>query len=211
VVLTGMLDDGTAGLLAIKDRAGTAIVQDPEEAEAPSMPRSALQRVPVDHCLKLRAMPALLLELARDDPSDTAPQEATLRLMEIENRIASGVFSAEDWAAIERVSAPSGLNCPDCRSALQELRDPRVLRFRCRAGHAYSARSLASAQTAAWETELSTLFGLAMEEATLARRMLAMDGHEDEPGLAARLRGRIETLEREAAQVAGWLHASPGA
>jgi len=68
VVLTGQLDDGTAGLLAIKDRAGTTIVQDPAEASASSMPQSALQHVPVDHCLGLDDMAALLVMLAHDDP-----------------------------------------------------------------------------------------------------------------------------------------------
>lgn len=49
VVLTGGLDDGTAGPWMIKDRGGTAIVQHPDEALAPSMPRNALKHVTVDH------------------------------------------------------------------------------------------------------------------------------------------------------------------
>ena len=65
VVLTGALDDGTAGLAAVKEAGGIAIVQDPEEAFAPSMPRSAMAFVNVDHVLPLRQI-APLLDEARD-------------------------------------------------------------------------------------------------------------------------------------------------
>jgi len=60
VVLTGNLGDGAAGLLAIKQANGVAVVQDPREAEFSAMPRSALRHVAVDHCVRLAAMPALL-------------------------------------------------------------------------------------------------------------------------------------------------------
>ncbi len=80
---------------------------------------------------------------AGDPPSES---EQSSRLMEIENRIAEGIFNVDDWWALEHMSAPSGLNCPNCRSALYELKDQRVLRYRCRSGHAYSAQALLSGQ-----------------------------------------------------------------
>ena len=52
VVLTGNIDDGTSGLATIKQLGGTAIVQDPNDAMYPSMPRSALTHVKVDYCLR---------------------------------------------------------------------------------------------------------------------------------------------------------------
>ena len=64
VVLTGLLNDGTAGLWVVKDRGGTAIVQDPKGAIAPSMPQSALQNVAVDYCLPLGEIAPLLAQLA---------------------------------------------------------------------------------------------------------------------------------------------------
>jgi two-component system chemotaxis response regulator CheB len=64
VVLTGFLDDGTAGLWAIKERGGTAIVQHPEEALAPTMPMNALKHVEVDHIATLSKIPHLLAKLA---------------------------------------------------------------------------------------------------------------------------------------------------
>jgi two-component system chemotaxis response regulator CheB len=66
VVLTGMLDDGTQGLWFIKRFGGITIVQDPNEAEAPSMPASAIEADVVDHVLSLIKMPALLTQLAHE-------------------------------------------------------------------------------------------------------------------------------------------------
>jgi two-component system chemotaxis response regulator CheB len=145
VILTGQLNDGTSGLLAIKDRGGTTIVQDPLEATAAGMPRSAIRHKAVDHVCKLAEMGSLFVELANDDPSAEQPSNIG-RLMEIENRIAEGIFSVDDWWGLEQMSIPSGLNCPNCHSALYELNDKRVLRFRCRSGHAFSAESLLSGQ-----------------------------------------------------------------
>ena len=65
VVLTGALDDGSAGLFAIKSRGGIAVVQDPFEAVEPGMPQSAIRSVDVDHCLPLAKIPSLLIKLTR--------------------------------------------------------------------------------------------------------------------------------------------------
>lgn len=64
VVLTGTLYDGSAGLKAIKQHGGVAIVQDPKDAMFPSMPESALRATDVDHCVPLRDIPRVLRELA---------------------------------------------------------------------------------------------------------------------------------------------------
>jgi two-component system chemotaxis response regulator CheB len=65
VVLTGTLDDGTAGLWWVKRFGGLTIVQDPEEAEFPEMPRSALAYVDIDYIVRVSEMGVLLAELAR--------------------------------------------------------------------------------------------------------------------------------------------------
>lgn len=67
VILSGMLDDGTAGLQAIKQLGGTAIVQDPRDAEYPSMPRRAVNHVEVDHCVLSSEIASLLIELIQQD------------------------------------------------------------------------------------------------------------------------------------------------
>ncbi|MEO6235366.1 MAG: chemotaxis protein CheB [Vicinamibacterales bacterium] len=60
VVLTGRLDDGTAGLSAIKECGGVTVVQDPKDAAYPGMPQSVVDNVRVDYCLPIREMGALL-------------------------------------------------------------------------------------------------------------------------------------------------------
>jgi two-component system, chemotaxis family, protein-glutamate methylesterase/glutaminase len=106
VVLTGQLNDGTSGLLTIKDRGGFTIVQDPREAAARSMPLSAIQHVEVDKVCTIDGMAALLVTLAKDAPPET--KQSLRELMEIENRIAGGIFRVEDWLALEQMSIPSG-------------------------------------------------------------------------------------------------------
>jgi two-component system chemotaxis response regulator CheB len=207
VVLTGHLDDGTAGLMAIKDRGGIAVVQEPSEAAAPSMPRSAQANVCIDHCCKLAEMGDLLVTLAYDDLGPPEPG-AHDKLIGIETRIAEGIPEAADWAALEALTVPSGLNCPECGSALLELRDERLLRFRCRAGHAFSAQSLFALQAESTENQLAALFGALSEEVKLGRRLLDSPIVRDAQTLAA-LKAQIGKAERAAAQVWHWMCNGP--
>jgi two-component system chemotaxis response regulator CheB len=63
LILTGMLNDGTAGLLPVKERGGIAVVQDPEDALYSQMPQSAITHVAVDHVAPLAKLPSLLARL----------------------------------------------------------------------------------------------------------------------------------------------------
>lgn len=209
VVLTGQLNDGTSELLAIKDRGGFTIVQEPTEATARSMPLSAIRHMKVDKVCKLDEMARLFVELANDAPPPESVSQLD-KLIEIENRIAEGIFKVGDWWALEQMSVPSGLNCPNCRSALYELGDRRVLRYRCRSGHAFSAQSLLSGQAEAREAYLSSLFGALIEEATLAKRLKREPLFAEDAYTVESLGSRVDALDQQANQISEWLHAMSG-
>lgn len=149
IVLSGALDDGMAGLWTIKHRGGTAIVQDPNEAQISSMPENAIREVDVDHILHVNDMAAMIARLARTNAepalaSDTAGEEIKERtLLEVNiaaetNALESGVMS---WGAL------TPFTCPACSGVLSRVVEGGRPRFRCHTGHAYSADSLLSSLT----------------------------------------------------------------
>ena len=63
IVLTGANADGARGLKAIKARGGLAIVQNPQTAQAPAMPRAALEAAVVDYVVDLQQIAPLLIRI----------------------------------------------------------------------------------------------------------------------------------------------------
>ena len=192
VVLSGALDDGTAGLQAVKMRGGLAVVQDPDDALFSSMPRSAVENVAVDHVLPLTDIAAALATLARqptpDENEGPVPEE-----MKVEADVAG-----MDMAAIEtpRAGQPSGYTCPECHGALWEVQDGDLPRFRCRAGHAYSPRTLMASQSQGLEDALWIALRALEESASLAQR-LRERALQRGPGLAE---SHFEEQSRDALQ-----------
>jgi two-component system chemotaxis response regulator CheB len=182
VILTGMLDDGAAGLRAIKLCGGTTVVQDPAHAAAPSMPRAALANGPVDHVVAIDALAGLLNRLAlplKEIPPVTAP-----KWLRIEHGISLGNGDIDDMKA---VGTASGFTCPDCGGALFEVTERSPLRFLCHTGHAFSLRSLLQAHSGASEEVMwESVRALQEKEALLNR--LAREQSDDAPHLAAAAR-----------------------
>ena len=172
VVLTGARDDGASGMRAIKQRGGITVVQDPAEAQFPSMPMSVMQGIKVHYSLPLRDIAPLLDKLSRQ----TAEEEGRYPVpedLEIETRIAQQEMEAEELiASVERLGKVSKLTCPDCHGALWEITDQDVLRFRCHVGHAYSVNSLTDGQGHMLENALWSAIRALEEQIILARRII---------------------------------------
>lgn len=186
VVLTGGQDCGAAGLLDIKRRGGTAIVQDPATAAVPDMPRAALATGVVDYCLPLEKIAPLLVRLgkgvppgwAAEMPAPARPhgggQEA--RMTEDEHQPLTQL-DEEEWQNGQHTD----FSCPDCGGVLREVRtNGKLLRFRCRIGHALSADSLEAGQQALIETALSAAMRSLNERAELCRRIAGRAGPVEE-------------------------------
>ena len=164
VILTGMLDDGTAGLLAVKRRGGVTLVQNPDDALFPSMPRSALRYVTVDAVLALAEIAPALVRLAAASP------EVGATLVSLP---AAGA-TADDAAGDLPPPATSvvALTCPDCGGVMAEAYDGELLRFHCPAGHRYSRESLVEQQSRALDYTLWSAYNALSERVMLAQRLM---------------------------------------
>jgi len=142
VVLTGMLDDGTAGLTAIKRCGGVTVVQDPADAAYPGMPQSALDNTHVDFCVPVSEMGQLLATLVSrpHGKSKTVPGD-----IRTEAEIAERVLS--DIAQVNGLGSQVPYNCPNCGGVLWEMATPRVKRYRCHTGHSFTGPALLANQS----------------------------------------------------------------
>lgn len=168
VILSGYRDDGTAGLLAIKDRGGIAIIQDPAEAVVPTMPWSALVNVPIDHRVSAKNIAEILL---RYDPPQPGPLAPAAPLIEFEHKLTAMDTLLADRRELESVAAPSAYSCPECGGVLYQLRDNRLLRFRCVQAHACSPLSLLSELADIRDGRLQEAARALTEEAELSREI----------------------------------------
>lgn len=165
VVLSGTLDDGSAGLIAVNACGGICIVQQPEDADWPEMPKNALRQDHVDHCVAAAEMPELLCRLVREPPGPMPPIPHSLIL---ENRIAMQEMVTPDEPTVGR---PSRITCPQCGGVLNAIPEQAAPCFRCQTGHAFSTEALLSAQDDEIERALDTALRMHCERVVLFRRM----------------------------------------
>ena len=177
VVLTGNLDDGSAGLAEIKKRGGTAVVQDPDDAPAPSMPMSAMENTEIDFALPAEQIAAKLVHLASDGAEQkpqTFPESSGMQ--------------------------PSGrtYSCPECSGVLEEVKEGEMLRFRCRVGHIYSPESLHADQNVAVEKALWAAIRSLEEHAEFSQRLAARSKKNPRLRLAERFLEKAEASREDA-------------
>jgi two-component system chemotaxis response regulator CheB len=197
VVLSGRLDDGTAGLWAVKERGGVAIVQDPDEATHAEMPRNALKYTTADHVVPSAQLGALLGRLvAEREKLEIRGVEPVHPQLALEVRIA---MEAEALAHGEMTLGPTTpYTCPECHAVLMRVEQGGIPRFRCHLGHAFALDSLLAASTEAVEAALLSALRAVEETVLLLREVAARDGGGATGADDARVDPRFEQKAREA-------------
>jgi two-component system, chemotaxis family, protein-glutamate methylesterase/glutaminase len=193
VILSGGLDDGTAGLWTVKSLGGVAIVQDPDDALVESMPRSALSHVKVDHKLPAAQIAATLERLVREDIAE-AGGYVVPESTRIEVKIAQEHSPLE--AGVRKLGKPSTYACPECHGVLLEVEGENRIRFRCHTGHAYSPDSLIAEFDEAIEHALANSVRTLQEKAIFVRDLA--EQASGDPAFVQELRRRAEDTQAKA-------------
>lgn len=160
VILTGGLNDGTAGMYEVKARHGTTVIQDPAEAVTPNMPQSVIDNVAVDHIVKLAQMAALLTDLV-DGQKSTRPSIVH----------PTGDSQEKGMTAEFTLNRPVAVTCPDCGGALRRSELGKLTQYSCHIGHVYTAEVMMSVQFLTMERALETALRSLSERAELCREM----------------------------------------
>lgn len=194
VILSGALDDGSYGLSLVKRHGGIAIVQDPDDAEIPSMPLSALRETPVDAVLPAHRIAESIVgfcgqPVAGEGASSMARRKAP---------VSPAPGGETEVARMEELfGPPSGMTCPDCGGALWEVVDGHLVRYKCHAGHQYAPDSLLAGQRDVVENALWSAVRVLEEQAEMRRRMSV---RADAAGLAVVSQGFADGAERSQRQ-----------
>ena len=198
VILSGALDDGTAGMEAIKARGGLAVIQDPREALDPAMPRSVLTHVAVDHVLPAASLGPLLADLAvlavPEGGKEPMPEHIDIetRIALEDNALAAGVM---------KLGQLSSYTCPECHGTLLDLTTDGIMRFRCPTGHSYTVNGLLAEVSGSIEETLWNAVR-AIEERVMLLRHVADHVRGNGGGAQAdQLLGQAREAEQQVALV----------
>jgi two-component system, chemotaxis family, protein-glutamate methylesterase/glutaminase len=166
VILTGMLEDGTSGMSAIKRSGGICIVQDPIDAEFPDMPQSVLNNVVVDYVGTLDELPDIIGGVMKKPlpPHKIVPNE-----LQIEADITEKMMS--DIDKLKTIAGRSDFICPDCGGGLWAIKNDPVHRYRCHTGHVYTEKLLFELQEEKIEESIWVAIRLLEEKSNLMMLM----------------------------------------
>ncbi len=183
IILSGSLDDGTQGLMAVKSCGGITIVEDPKEAIFPQMPESALRYVEVDYCLPLLKIGPLLVELSQKKAEEKMSKKQLPQIME--------PLNVKD-------KSPTAFTCPDCGGSLWQLEEGKLIRFKCRVGHAYSVKSVVQKHSDTLDHALWVAFRTLQEHAHLLSRIAKNNRNRNEKELAQNFEKRAQEKQKYA-------------
>jgi two-component system chemotaxis response regulator CheB len=185
VILSGNLDDGSAGLLAVRQAGGITLVQDPAEARFPEMPASAIEFALPDAVLPVAQLAARIVH-AVSDLIGTGPSVSMV---------------ADEAGPSGKESEPeliSALTCPQCNGALWVRDLDGLLQYRCRIGHILSQATMVSEQARMVEDALWAAARALEEQCALANRIAERFEGRGDAAAGARHRRQAVVAARRA-------------
>jgi two-component system, chemotaxis family, protein-glutamate methylesterase/glutaminase len=205
VVLSGNMNDGTLGLIAVHNAGGVTIVQDPAEALYPGMPTSAVEHARPDYVCRLDEIPPLLARLARE-PIEGDPPMTTER-DPLEAIVLESLAGLPD--AVTEGTPPSSFTCPECHGALWETEEGQVVLFRCRVGHSFTIESLLAERTTEVESALWTALTALEERIHLGKRLLRRMNDRGNGVMASKYEESIQEARESATVLRQLLRVEP--
>jgi two-component system chemotaxis response regulator CheB len=193
VILSGALYDGAAGLLAVRTAGGVGIVQDPAEADAASMPRTAREIAGADYVLRLADIPAALVRLVHEPVADEGAMIMPDPIENMPERVTEDMAEQQVGGKRGRLTV---FTCPECGGAMWQVDQPDLTRFRCHVGHAYYGEVLLAEQAAALEAALWTAVRTFKEKCILGRQLAEQMLAQGDADAAERFAEQAEVDER---------------
>ncbi|MBA3965658.1 MAG: chemotaxis protein CheB, partial [Nitrospirales bacterium] len=194
IILTGYLDDGVAGLLAIQRCGGITMVQDPADALYPHLPNNALAHMQVDYCLPVEGLARQLIQHVKTPIGQEFPPPKDL----IEESLSVDAYTS-DVPNRQITREAVGLSCPECEGTLWEHTEGSLTRYRCHFGHGYTEHSLLAGKSNTLDQALWTAFRLMEERVALLRKFIAR-------GEQSGLRHMMNVYQKELAALLPQLH-----
>ena len=142
ILLSGLLDDGCAGGLAIESCGGVCLVQDPEDALFGDLPANARDILTKPVVAKASDLPEAFEQvLKRMEPAkEITPPINLVR------EVAMGTDACSHVEDLNQIGKPSPFGCPECGGPMWKLDAGPMDRFRCHIGHSHTSRSLLEAK-----------------------------------------------------------------
>lgn len=167
ILLSGLLDDGTYGLMNIKSSGGITVAQDPKEAIQPEMPQNAIDNDVVDYIVPASGIIELIISYIRKPLKKGKKRPSTTK--KIDEAAHKLLVLSDD--RLNQIGKPSAFTCPECHGTLWEISYKNQIRYLCRIGHAYNISSLSLAHDITLENSLWAGVRALEESAALANRI----------------------------------------
>ncbi|TDS13193.1 chemotaxis protein CheB [Sphingobacterium paludis] len=137
IILSGLLDDGTSGMIAIKSAGGRCLVQEPDEAAYADMPRNVLSNIDVDYRVSAHEITYVLADIY--SRGECSPQEVP---KDLQQEAAITLRMSSNMESTTALGAPTLMTCPDCGGVLTKIEEHGHARYRCYTGHVFSEAQL---------------------------------------------------------------------